>query len=878
MRDNNGIDDLYQSCLQSKEESSSQDNSKNDKKEAKLQSKNSLNQKSLALLNTSVIHSQDLGVIVFDSQYNVCLWNSWIENLSAVAKKDAIGRKLNEIFPDFDSKRFETAVENAIKGGLSSILSQVFNPYPLPLYKDVNAKENENRIHQQINVKHVRIEERPFAIVEVRNVTATVVKEQLLKNQTKELKKASEESTVQRNYIQSILDSSSEAILTVSASGVVKSYNRSVCEIFELAGSEVKGKLITLFVPEFRIVDFQSTDEPRILRGQTASQRAIDLDVLCSPLADGKQDFVVTMRDISEQQLMKAAVFRSEKLAWTTIDSIADGVVTTDQFGVIDLLNPIASELLKQEQSDLIGQKISNIFQLVNEETNGKSDCIVSLAIKQKETVYSSDDSALKLIASSKNIRADKVEKENSLLPVMASASPILDLDDQVTGCVLVFRDVKESRQLSNQLTWEASHDALTGLHNRKSFNERLDSIVADSQSAALLFMDLDRFKLVNDTAGHAIGDELLKQVSRIFLEHFRADDFVSRLGGDEFAALLLNCSQEKARALAQELCGLLEKHAVPWQDRVFTVGVSIGLTMVLGDDESTSKVIERADAACYSAKKSGRSRVHVFGESDEETQYQANVERASQISEAISKERFVLYKQPIVSIAGNERKLHHYEILIRMLDEDNSIIPPNDFIPAAEQFGLMQLVDRYVISKVVEYIKINRQKDLKFSFAINLSGASIIDEVFSVFLDDIVRREKILPSDIHFEITETAAISNLGIARKFIDHFHQLGFSFALDDFGSGMSSFGYLKNLPLDYIKIDGQFIKEIIGNETDFAMVSSINYLGHMLGLKCIAEFVENDEIMSILDKIGVDYAQAYGIERPTTLFDDDDLFEQ
>jgi diguanylate cyclase (GGDEF)-like protein len=443
---------------------------------------------------------------------------------------------------------------------------------------------------------------------------------------------------------------------------------------------------------------------------------------------------------------------------------------------------------------------------------------------------------------------------------------------------VLVFRDVKESRQLSNQLTWEASHDALTGLHNRKSFNERLGAIVTESQSAALLFMDLDRFKLVNDTAGHAIGDELLKQVSRIFLEHFRVDDFVSRLGGDEFAALLPNCSLEKARLLAQELCGLLEKHAVPWQDRVFTVGVSIGLTLVLSDDESTSKVIERADAACYSAKKSGRSRVHVFGESDEETQYQANVERASQISEAISKERFVLYKQPIVSIAGNERKLHHYEILIRMLDEDNSIIPPNDFIPAAEQFGLMQLVDRYVISKVVEYIKINRQKDRTFSFAINLSGASIIDEVFSVFLDDIVRRENILPSDIHFEITETAAISNLGIARKFIDHFHQLGFSFALDDFGSGMSSFGYLKNLPLDYIKIDGQFIKEIIGNETDFAMVSSINYLGHMMGLKCIAEFVENDEIMSILDKIGVDYAQGYGIERPTPLFDDDGLLEK
>jgi diguanylate cyclase (GGDEF)-like protein/PAS domain S-box-containing protein len=820
---------------------------------------------SLNVLNNCIIQSQDLGIVVLNQQQKVCLWNRWIEEKTNTTEQQALGKMLTEIFISFKSPRLESAITNAVKNGLSSILSQVFNPYPLPLFMDEKTRKNNKRIHQQINVRHTRVEDVSYAIVEVRNVTATVIKEQLLKRQTASLRKANEQFLQQENYTQSILDSSSEAILTLSNDGRVLSFNRAVKSIFQLADQDLTGQMLSQFVPAFIPSEFHHYNEPQILGGLTSKNRKIELDILCNPLTNDNGVFVVTMRDITEQQSMKAAVFRSDKLARTALNSIADGVVTTDQFGVIDLLNPIASDLLNRKNNELIGEVIGDVFQLLNEQADQSATCLVSLAIKQKETIYSSDESVLKNL----------VGKDSDFLPVMASASPILDQDDKVTGCVLVFRDVKESRQLSNQLTWEASHDALTGLHNRKSFNEKLDSLILHSTPSALLFMDLDRFKLVNDTAGHAIGDELLKQVSLIFCRHFRDGDFVSRLGGDEFAVLLQGCPLEKARSLAQDLCVTLEHHTVPWKDRVFTVGVSIGLTMVLSDDVSMSKVIERADAACYSAKKSGRSRVHVYGESDEETQYQANVERASQISEAISKKRFVLYKQPIVSIAGNERKLHHYEILIRMLGENNEIIPPNDFIPAAEQFGLMQLVDRHVITKVVDYIKINRNKEKTFSFAINLSGASIIDEMFSNFLDNIIKRETILPSDIHFEITETAAISNLGVARKFIDHFHQLGFSFALDDFGSGMSSFGYLKNLPLDYIKIDGQFIKEIIGNETDFAMVSSINYLGHMMGLKCIAEFVENDEIMVILDKIGVDYAQGYGIERPTPLFEEDDL---
>lgn len=807
---------------------------------------------------TQLSDIKNRGVILIDRLHRVRFWNDWIAERSGISASYAISQRLDELFGDLSGSRLEQATEVALSKGMSSVLSQVFHQHPLPLYPVGQLEQKKQRIFQKIYVKPLLDHDVYFALVEVSDVSEKVKTERDLRQAKKNSKEQVEASFLQEKHLRNILDCSADAIITLSNKGVVLESNKAALSIFRVEEKSFHGEKISKFVPKFDMQKINTYSLQTILQGITTDNCEISLEVMINQLVESETFSVLTLRDVTQKLKIKEAAFRSEKLAKTALESIADGVITTNEGGVIELFNPIAAELLQKQSAQLEGFLIDDVFRLVDEKSLVPQENIVLQAIKQEATIDSDAQSAIFL-------------KSKRCLPIMATASPIFDSRNRVSGCVLVFRDVLESRRLSSKLSWEASHDALTGLVNRRAFNQKLEYEVKNSTGAILLFLDLDRFKLVNDTAGHSIGDELLKQISQIFIKFFREGDFISRLGGDEFAVILERCPLEKARQLAQELCTKVEQFPFPWEDRIFTVGVSIGLSQIDDNDQSPSKVIERADAACYSAKQSGRSRVHVYGESQQETEYQEKINRASDISEAIAHDRFVLYKQPIVSIADGVRKLHHYEILIRMLDENNNIIPPNDFIPAAEQFGLMQAVDRYVITKVCKFINENRNKK-RTPFAINLSGASIIDERFMGFLSKLVEKEAIIPKDMHFEITETAAIANLSRARSFLEHFKSRGFSFALDDFGSGMSSFGYLKNLPIDYIKIDGQFVREIVGNETDFAMVSSINYLGHMMGLKCIAEFVENDETLDVLDKIGVDFAQGFGIERPTPLFDE------
>ena len=806
-----------------------------------------------------VVSSQELGAIVVNSEGCVSLWNDWIAKYSNITAQQAINQKLVSIFNELDGSRLHQAVDDTLAKGMSTVLSQLFHQHPLPLFVKNKTSGELLRMYQQINVKSLKLNDDVYAMIEVKNVSASVDKENLLKQQNAAMKDLVKENTQQKHHLENVLDSSTDAILTLSTNGTILDNNKAALTIFKIAEERFLGQAITKFVPKININPDSSYPSMAELQGITTDSSELRLVVSVNKLVENDAFVVATLRNVTHRQLMKEALYRNERLAKTALESIADGVITTNQVGKIELFNPIAATLLGLRNTEIKGKSIEEVFSLVDEDSETLLENIVVKAMHQGATINSQGNSSLVSASFSKR------------LPVLATASPIFDSYNRVTGSVLVFRDVQESRRLSTKLSWEASHDTLTGLANRRAFNQRLETVVNESLPAILLFLDLDRFKLVNDTAGHSIGDELLKRISEMFVSFFREGDFISRLGGDEFAVILEHCPLEKARELAQNLCTQVEQYPFPWEDRIFTVGVSIGLSQVLENDNSPSKVIERADAACYSAKQTGRSRVHVYGESQQETEYQEKINRASAISEAIAHERFVLYKQPIVSICKKKRQLHHYEILIRMLDDNNNIIPPNDFIPAAEQFGLMQSVDRFVITKVVRFIQNSRTSQEQVSFAINLSGASIIDERFLTFLDELITREEITSQDMHFEITETAAISNLAKARVFLEHFNSKGFSFALDDFGSGMSSFGYLKNLPIDYIKIDGQFVKEIVGNETDFAMVSSINYLGHMMGLKCIAEFVENDEIYDVLDQIGVDFAQGYGIEKPTPLFE-------
>lgn len=437
-------------------------------------------------------------------------------------------------------------------------------------------------------------------------------------------------------------------------------------------------------------------------------------------------------------------------------------------------------------------------------------------------------------------------------------------------------------RESEQRLAWQAKHDPLTGLVNRREFEQRLEEVLliakTEPQKHSLCYLDLDRFKIVNDTCGHGAGDELLRQVTALLRSQVRATDLLARLGGDEFGLLLYNCSPKQALAIANSLRQSLQEFRFIWDDKTFTIGVSIGLVAIDPDTPNLTNALNAADAACYVAKNTGRNRVHIYQSDDREVARQhSQIHWVAKLTKALEKNRFCLYYQPIISLAPDRSAWEHYEVLLRLHDETGTLVSPMIFIPAAERYHLMQNIDRWVIRTLFasqgEYYRENwnrcQQKGERCMYSINLSGASMVDDQFVDFLHEQFAAYRVPPQVICFEITETVAITNLSRARKLIHEVKNLGSCFALDDFGSGMSSFAYLRNLPVDYLKIDGDFIKDIVEDATDLALTEAINHIGHVMGLQTIAEFVENNTILEKLKVLGVDYAQGYGIAKPRPL---------
>lgn len=432
-----------------------------------------------------------------------------------------------------------------------------------------------------------------------------------------------------------------------------------------------------------------------------------------------------------------------------------------------------------------------------------------------------------------------------------------------------------ESRALATQLEFQATHDSLTGLRNRVSFEsalkERLQSRNADSHDDVLLYFDLDQFKVVNDTCGHAAGDELLIQLTDTLSSLFRSTDVFARLGGDEFAVLLLSTSLEQGQAIAEDLRSRTQAHRFTHQERAFIVGASIGIVCISETDESPKRIMTAADEACYAAKDAGRNRVHVYQENDDElSQRRGEMSWVPKIHEALESSKLVLYGQTIEATTDASAASSHVEILVRMLSDDGELIPPGAFLPAAERYGIMPKVDRWVISNTLRWMEQQLNNGYDFPVcAINVSGTSMSDTKFRDFLLAELSESNVPASKICFEMTETAAVSQLASAIEFMSTVKEAGCQFALDDFGSGMSSFNYLKNLPVDYVKIDGAFVSPLMSDETCVVMVRAIGDVARVMGLKSIAEFVENDDIREKLGDLGIDYVQGFGVGMPQAL---------
>jgi len=562
--------------------------------------------------------------------------------------------------------------------------------------------------------------------------------------------------------------------------------------------------------------------------------------------------------DITERKLYEDALFREKESAQITLQSIGDGVITTDAENKVEYVNPVAEDLTGWKVDDASGRSIDEIFRAFHEETCEPLENPLAVSIRR--------DRAIKSVRPTLLIRRDGNE-----LYIESTASPIRDGKGTVTGGVLVFHDVSESRELNRRLSYHASHDILTGLVNRREFENRLEralkSARARETSYALLYLDLDQFKIVNDSCGHSAGDALLGQLGALLKSKIRWRDTLARLGGDEFGVLLESCSLDEAMQTAEALRVAIGDYKFSWDDRTFRLGVSIGVVPITADNEDVAALLSAADSACAAAKEAGRNRIHSFQENDIDLmRRRREMQWAARINNALEENRFELYRQTIQPLQVDEAGAH-YEILLRMRDEQGGIISPGLFIEAAERYGITPGIDRWVIRSAFRWLVSEADERERLALcSINLSGQSFSDEKFLPFVIDQFQMSGLDATKICFEITETAAIASYSQANRFINALKELGCKFALDDFGTGLSSFGYLKHFPVDFLKIDGSFVKEILHDPIDREMVRSINEIGHLTGKQTIAEFAENEEIITMLRGMGVDYAQGYGVSEP------------
>lgn len=622
---------------------------------------------------------------------------------------------------------------------------------------------------------------------------------------------------------------------------------------------------LSYFLPESREILSIALDEA-IKNGEnydlelqtfTTKGRKIDVRTTCIVTQDNGKTIKLTgiFQDITDRKQIENKLKESEERFDLAMKGTQDGLWDWNLLTDTVYFSPRWKSMLGYEENE-IENDFSAWEKLLHPEDLNNALSQVEYFINNKTNKYESE------------FRMQ--HKDGHYLNILSRAFIVENEDGKVTRFVGTHVDITERKAAEETLNYQSTHDALTDLVNRREFERRINQLVTDakgnSKTHALCYMDLDQFKVVNDTCGHIAGDEMLKQISRILQKCIRQGDTLARLGGDEFGILLENCSLDDAYRLISTIQAEVRDYVLVFREHKFRISASMGLVPITTSTHSSIELLKNVDAACYVAKDSGRNRIHVQRDTDKDLDKRhGEMLWVNRIQKALDENQLCIYAQPIERL--NDSKELHYELLIRMLDEQGKTIPPGAFLPAAERYNLIMQLDQWVIQNAFKALSkhIDFLNQLNF-ISINLSGLSLTNEHFLDFVVQKIHEYNIDGKNICFEITETAAISNLLKAESFITNLRQLGCRFALDDFGSGLSSFGYLKNLHVDFLKIDGMFVKDMLEDPIDRAMVKSINDIGHVMGIQTIAEFVENDEIKAMLREMNVDYAQGYGIHMP------------
>jgi len=661
------------------------------------------------------------------------------------------------------------------------------------------------------------------------------------------------------NYID-LYDFAPVGYLTLDSLGVILAANLTAAKSLNNYRKDISGKKLSHFVCSFdqdvllsHLHNVFSTTEKHHCEICFKTNTSAPLYIRLESIVIEDEDEVhygcrTIMIDITESKQSQNELLKLSR----AVEASPTAVLITDINGTIEYINPKFTEITGYDREYLIG-KSPRILQ--------SGTTLKSLYTDLWNTILCGKEWRGELHNRKKN--GDLYWARNSI-------SAVKDTNDKITHFISMQEDMTQEVEISEQLNFQTTHDALTGLINRLEFERRAERLLTmrqkDLDVHALCFLDLDQFKIVNDTCGHMAGDEMLRQISMILQHEVRQRDTLARLGGDEFAVLMEHCPLDQAQRVAWSLLEAVQDFHFCWEEHTFKVGVSIGLVSITEITTDLSELLKQADAACYMAKDRGRNRIHVYHENDADLAYRhGEMQWVERINQALEEDRFCLYAQTIMPL--DERQGVHYELLLRMIGEKGQIIVPGSFLPAAERYSLIIKLDNWVIRKTFSLLSANPAiLDQIHLVSINLSGHSlaennVLELIFSLLDETGIDAEKIC-----FEITETAAILNLANAQRFISSLQALGCQFALDDFGSGLSSFGYLKNLPVDYLKIDGLFIKDIVDNPIDYAMVKSINEIAQLMGMRTVAEFVENDQTKMLLKKIGVNYAQGYGISKP------------